>query len=106
MVLYELGFSAISGVSETVEINAELMQQLKSKYKHIIFFMDSDEVGRESNMRAAIKHKCKSILIPEFYNIKDISDFISIHKKQKTFKLLKKLLREAFRKRIHDEIPF
>jgi hypothetical protein len=98
MVLHELGFPAIafngeafgiSGISKPIMSSA--LNILKRKFRFIYFFMNSDEPGMVDNYKLSSVHKLPCVYTP-IGGPKDISDYMKKYKKEKTFKLIKKLL--------------
>ena len=107
MVLHELGFPAIAPIAEGVMIKPEVIEKLQRYYKYIFVFMDSDDTGFKINRQYADKYpSIKPISIPLHYNCKDISDFICKFKFHKTYKLVKRLLKESVRIRVNNQLPF
>lgn len=109
MVLYELGLPAIAFNSEALPTRERsqafqtvktIIDSLKERFEYVILFMDNDAVGRKYNETLSKAYSIPAMCIPMDYKEKDISDFIKIYNKEKTFKLLKKLLRNVTKKSI------
>lgn len=80
MTLYELGYYAVSPPSESSFIDKAYIKELQERFTNIYIFFDNDEAG----ITFASKYKelyniGKSIIIPNEYNAKDISDFTCIY---------------------------
>lgn len=92
MVLYELGISAIAPQSENTFIPADIISDLKLRFKKILIFYDSDKAGYDCAERLAKDTDLDCIFIPDLYNIKDISDFCKIYGIERTRELILKLV--------------
>jgi len=97
MALRELGFPAICFNSEVVSVESDVVKRvvkkLKASYKYVVAFMDNDETGMEQNRKlsTAFRIKYASTIGP-----KDISDFYLRHKRKKTYKFVKKILKRIY----------
>lgn len=93
MCLYKMGFkNVIVPSSETTLIGKEYLNSIKARYK--IVFFDNDEAGK----KAAEKYKKMEFLtieIPEYYKVKDISDFEEKYGSKKAKKLVQKLIKKC-----------
>lgn len=105
MVLHELGFPAIAPSSEANLILEDKITSLKERFDNIIVMMDSDATGIKYNNRYKSVYDLKPALIPIKYCTKDISDTILRYGRRKTFRIVKKIIREAVRIR-QNSIPF
>lgn len=107
MCLHSLGFHAICGQNELATFSPEIITALKKRFKHIVFFMDSDEAGLRANIKQSSEHRLCSMSIPLKENAKDISDLVSMKGSEYSYKVMKKLvygaLRDAKKKSI---LPF
>jgi hypothetical protein len=104
MVLNTMGFSAVSpSTSEHALLDEDICKKLKKRFKHILVFMDADSAGDKAAYKYFDKRGFNSISIPLRYKTKDISDFRSRFKHKKTYKSLKKMIKNHFNKR---NIPF
>jgi len=105
MVLNSLGFPAIAPVSESVLLSPKIIYHLQNRYKRIFVLMDNDAAGIKSNNAYKEAYNIIPLLVPLQYKAKDISDFRKLHSHKKTYKLVKKLLKEALIPRINS-LPF
>lgn len=106
MVINSFGFPCIAPQAETVIIEQEVMEKLLRYYKYIYILMDADPAGWKINSKyKELYPNVFSITIPLHASTKDISDFRKRYGKYKTYKLLKKLLKESVRIR-DNQIPF
>lgn len=90
MCLRSLGIIAIAPNSENLFVSDELLEQLKTRFKHIVVFYDNDLPGI-SNM-CNIKKKHPELLyffIKRLYGAKDISDFYKLYGRDKTLTFIK-----------------
>lgn len=76
MALSEFGIASCSPNSETQFVTDSLLEQLKTRFKYIITFFDTDRAGM-SNMYKLRKQHPELIYfcIPKSYEAKDFSDF-------------------------------
>lgn len=91
MCLYSLGIPAIAPNSETLEIRPGLLEDLQSRFKHIVYFYDNDLPGI-SNMKK-IKREFPDLLyywLPRSLGAKDISDFYKKYGKKTTISFINK----------------
>lgn len=105
MVLNKLGFPAVCLNAETItssSIIEPLIKILKSRFKHVVAFMDSDEAGMKSNFFISSKYRCKYISTKSRF--KDVSDYLKKYGYHKTFKLIKKSLSKQFK--ITFNVPY
>jgi hypothetical protein len=95
MVLYELGYNAVALQSENDNLNKQIFIELSNRFKKIVIFFDNDLPGLDASVKLCEKYNLPRITIDSsyraFYDIKDISDFISVFPKG-TKKLMKQLL--------------
>ena len=106
MLLNSLGFPAIAPIAEGVLIRPEVMEKLFRYYKYIFVFMDSDSTGiKINNEYKKLYPSILPISIPIQFKSKDVSDFYINTNYKKTYKLIKKLLKEAIIPRV-NQIPF
>lgn len=92
MCLRELGYDAISLQGETNKYREELHEEMSQRFKEIIMFYDNDEAGITNSDKIA-KEKClRTIMVPDSYHVKDISDFIVKYNMQEAKQLLNKLI--------------
>lgn len=76
MCLYEMGFYAISAASETTFIPEDILQSLRSKWKHIVILYDRDATGMRKSREYSKTYKFKAVFVNKRYNAKDISDAV------------------------------
>lgn len=76
IVMYNLGFTAISPVSETSFLPSSYFLKQGKRFEKIILFFDSDDTGLKKAQEFSQKFNIDYKYIPLEYNIKDISDFI------------------------------
>lgn len=91
MVLYKLGFIAISPVSETTFLPSSYFQKQGKRFERIELFFDSDTTGLKKAEEFSKKFEIDYKYIPLEYNIKDISDFIEKKGIEESKLLLKQL---------------
>ena len=93
MCLYSCGITACAPNSENLFISDTVLEDLKSRFEHIVVFYDNDRPGL-SNM-ARIKREHPELIytfIPKEYGSKDISDFYKDHGRTETLNLIKKFV--------------
>jgi len=76
MCLYEMGFNAIAASSETTFIPDDMLQSLKSKWKHIVILYDRDAAGMHNARKYSKQYKLDAIFIHKKFNSKDVSDAV------------------------------
>jgi len=76
MCLYEMGFNAIAASSETTFIPDDILQSLKSKWKHIVILYDRDTAGMQNARKYSKQYKLDAIFIHKKFNSKDVSDAV------------------------------
>jgi len=76
MCLYEMGFNAISPSSETTFIPDNVLQHLRSKWKHIIILFDRDEAGVKNARKYSKQYKLDAMFVHKKFKAKDISDAV------------------------------
>jgi len=99
MVLISMGLSAISGQTEAHMIPEKILSKLKKRYKYIITFLDNDSTGINTASNYFSNYNYRSIHIPSNYGYKDISDFRERFGAKKTYKLVKKLIKDLYNTR-------
>jgi 5S rRNA maturation endonuclease (ribonuclease M5) len=92
MVLYSLGYTAISSSSEGVLLPISVMEDLQKRFKHIILLYDNDIAGKEyaNKILKAFPGIKKQIELP-IDKAKDIAEYIFKYTKEETKIILKKL---------------
>ena len=76
MCLYEMGFSAISPSSETTFIPDSILEELKTRFKHIIILFDRDEAGVKNARKYSKQYGLDAIFVHKKFKAKDISDAV------------------------------
>lgn len=93
IVLYNLGFTAISPVSETSFLPSSYFLKQGKRFDRIVLFFDSDQTGLKKAKEFSNKFNIDYKYIPLEYNIKDISDFIEKRGIEKSKELLTNLFK-------------
>lgn len=88
MTLYSLGITAIAPNSENLFLTEKQYEKLKSRFKNIVIFYDNDLAGIKNMNKFRKQFDIKCFWIPQYYNVKDISDFYSKYGKEETIKLI------------------
>lgn len=111
MVLHELGIPAVCLNGEgygkhgdTKEVMARLIHNLSKRFRYLFFFMNNDEAGMQFNAQLARAHFVSYMYIPIGYP-KDISDYIERFGRRKTWKLMKKLIKNKVKIR-YENLPY
>ena len=76
MCLYEMGYDAIAASSETTFIPEDILQSLRSKWKHIVILYDRDRTGMLKARDYSKKYKFDTIFVHKKFKAKDISDAV------------------------------
>lgn len=76
MCLYEMGFNAIAASSETTFIPEDILQSLRSKWKHIIILYDRDVAGMQNSRKYSKQYKMDAIFVNKKFKAKDVSDAV------------------------------
>ena len=76
MCLYEMGFYAIAASSETTFIPEDILQSLKSKWKHIVILYDRDATGMKKARDYSKQYRMDAIFVHKKFKAKDISDAV------------------------------
>ena len=76
MCLYEMGFNAIAASSETTFIPDDILQSLKSKWKHIVILYDRDKTGMSRARSYSKQYGMDCIFVHKKFKAKDISDAV------------------------------
>ena len=90
MCLYSCGITAIAPNSENLEIKDNILKELQSRFKYIVYFYDNDLPGI-SNMNR-IKKKFPNLIyywIPRAFGVKDFSDFYKKYGRTFTLNFIK-----------------
>ena len=90
MLLYELGIPAIAPNSETQFVSDKMLEELHTRFKHIVLLYDNDLTGVTFTNKIRKAHPdLIPFLIPRKTLCKDLSDFYKIYGKLETKKLIK-----------------
>lgn len=76
MCLYEMGYNAIAASSETTFIPDDILQSLRSKWKHIVILYDRDRTGMSKARDYSRKYKFDALFVHKKFKAKDISDAV------------------------------
>ena len=76
MCLYEMGFNAIAASSETTFIPDNILQSLRSKWKHIVIIYDRDKTGMLEARKYSKQYKLDAIFVHKKFKAKDVSDAV------------------------------
>lgn len=76
MVLYKMGYDAISPSSETTFIPNDILTQLKLKYKYVFILYDRDKTGVKQTRAYSQQYNIIPLLVNKRYHAKDISDAV------------------------------
>lgn len=98
-LMYQMNIPAICPSSETVNINEDVIKQLKERYKKIYVFFDNDfnkkiNTGHIKSETLCKKYNLKLVEIPAEYKAKDPSDlYKKLNNKQKFKQIIKEILK-------------
>ena len=76
MCLYEMGYYAIAASSETTFIPEDIIQSLRSKWKHIVILYDRDRTGMLKARDYSKRYKFDALFVHKKFKAKDISDAV------------------------------
>ena len=76
MCLYEMGFNAIAASSETTFIPEDILESLRSKWKHIVILYDRDKTGMLKSRDYNRRYKLDCIFVHKKFKAKDVSDAV------------------------------
>jgi len=79
MCLYEMGFNAIAASSETTFIPEDILQSLRSKWKHIVILYDRDAAGMQNARKYSRQYKFDAIFVHKKFKAKDVSDAVKLN---------------------------
>ena len=82
MCLFEMGISAIALQSEMQMPEEETIKELKERFKKVVVFYDNDfnnpnNPGQSMANKICSKYRLNNMLIPDFYELKDLSDYVA-----------------------------
>lgn len=90
MLLYELGIPAIAPNSETQFVSDKMLEELRTRFKHIVLLYDNDLTGVTFTNKIRKAHPdLIPFLIPRKTLCKDLSDFYKTYGKLETKLLIK-----------------
>lgn len=93
MCLNSCGITACAPNSENLFVSDSVLEDLKSRFKYIVVFYDSDRPGLHNMAKIRKEHpELIYTFIPKHYGSKDISDFYADHGRQKTLNLIKEFV--------------
>ena len=91
--LSEYNIPAIAPQSETTFIQPNILEELKTRFKHIVVWFDTDIPGINAMRKLKKQYpEFHYFFIPRKYHAKDFSDFIKLHGKAEGKKLLLELI--------------
>ena len=93
MCLYEMGYYAIAASSETTFIPDDILQSLRSKWKHIVILYDRDRTGMLKARDYSRKYKLDAVFVHKQFKAKDVSDAIRDNGFEKVKKWLNSTLK-------------
>lgn len=79
MCCYEMGFNAIAASSETSFIPESILEDLKSKWKHILILYDRDKTGMLKSRKYSKQYGFPAFFINKRFKAKDLSDAIKLN---------------------------
>ena len=79
MCCYEMGFNAIAASSETSFIPENILEDLKTKWKHIVILYDRDKTGMLKSRKYSKQYKLDAFFIHKRFKAKDLSDAIKLN---------------------------
>ncbi len=94
MVLYEMGYDAISPASESTEIPEIVILNIKKRFKHIVVLYDRDATGMIFARKHVKKYGLDFMFINKKYNAKDISDLVVNHSFEEAKEMLEKTIKK------------
>jgi hypothetical protein len=108
MVFYELGYTSVALQSENDKLNHKIYTDLSERFKKIVILFDNDRPGIEAAIKLADEYNLPYTMIDSsnltLYNVKDISDYISMFGKEQTIELLKSLFNMEEEKKLTPEV--
>jgi hypothetical protein len=88
MTLAAHGYNAFTLNSETATLSADIVKELKQRFKKVIVLYDNDETGTKQAAKLVQEHQLLSITLPNMPKGKDISDFFALGNSLESFKTL------------------
>ena len=94
MSLFAYKVNAVAPNSENLFIEDKMLDDLKSRFKHIIVFYDQDRAGKMNMAKIRREHpELDFFVIPKKYNAKDFSDLRKLYGYEKTKKFIIEVLK-------------
>lgn len=75
----ELGFDAIALSSETANLSVDLVEEMRSRFKNVLCFLDNDNAGLETMNKYHELHQISFTYIPVELDCKDLAQFVSLY---------------------------
>lgn len=79
MCLHEMGYPAVSPLSESTFLPSDVLEQLKTRFKRIIVLFDRDEAGCKQSRKICQKTNLNALFVHKKFKAKDISDAIKVN---------------------------
>lgn len=93
MCFYEFGINAIAPSSESTFCNEKQIEELKTRFKHIITMYDQDKAGKHNMYKIRLKYpELDYFVIPSYLKAKDFSDLVKLYGREKVKELLNECL--------------
>lgn len=77
MTLYSLGLDAICFNSENTDMDEELLNTLKTKFRDVVILFDNDGAGKKFSSNHSKKHNLPFVKWPNEMKGKDVTDFVA-----------------------------
>lgn len=89
--------SAIGLQSESVTVKDTVMDEYKSRFKHVICLFDNDKAGKKLTNLFTEKYNLPYFYMPELPNVTDFSDLVKEIGKQQANNILQKLIKQTLK---------
>ena len=87
---------AVAGKSENTMISPELMEKLRSHFKHVFIWLDPDGPGKDARDKYLNMYPWLTPLnMPENVEDKDPTDYYEVHRQEMTTELINKVFQNA-----------
>ena len=96
MVWAVIGTPSIAMLSEMVLVPKDIMQDLKTRYKKIIVFLDNDDAGKEASKKYYQEYQLDTYLLPDNCGAKDIGEYVESNSINELKLLLKTLKPQCY----------
>lgn len=93
MCLHEMGYPAVSPSSESTFLPKDVLEQLKTRFKHIIILFDRDAAGVKRSRKLSRETGLEAMFINKKFKAKDVSDAV----KANSFEEIKNWLDETIK---------